>query len=89
MKNDIAMLNEKKFIIKRERYAVTRETKNGNEILCGLAKDYHFKPFGKIGDTSIKTYKSEAKARAAYGRSFGGGEIKIIKVIENIEEVEQ
>lgn len=35
--------------------------RNGTHIMCGLAKQYYFKPIDDIGDTQIKTYSSEKR----------------------------
>ena len=47
--------------IERKRYVIMRN--NRTEIWCGLAKNFYFKKVDEIGDTSVKTYLSEAKAR--------------------------
>lgn len=49
--------------IQRTRYVVMRN--NRTEIWCGLAKNFYFKPIQEIGNTSIKTYASEAKAQSS------------------------
>lgn len=51
-----------KIKIQRTRYVVMRN--NRTEIWCGLAKNFYFKPIQEIGNTSIKTYASEAKHKA-------------------------
>ena len=72
----------------RQRYAIV--DKNKNLIFCGLARDYTFKKLNDIGDTAIKTYRSEAQARDAFFRSWGDDrDIQIIKVNEIIEDVKQ
>ena len=40
-------------VITRKRYIIVR---NGTHIMCGLAREYFFKPIDNIGDTQIKTY---------------------------------
>lgn len=74
--------------IKRERWIVVRDK---TEIFCGLARDYKFKKFDKISDTPIKTYLSEAKARAGFLLSWWDGQrlidegrIEFVKVVETI-----
>lgn len=78
--------------IERIRYIIT--TKNEQKIFCGLAKHYQFKPIDDIGDTAIKTYVSEKKAKSSFLSSWydskpedfdENGKYKIIKVKENIE----
>lgn len=80
--------------IKRIRYAVVNDK---NEIFCGLAKAYKFKSIDNIGDTAIKTYLSENKAKASFLDSWYGskkedfetGKYKIVKVIESLSEVSE
>ena len=43
--------------IQRKRWVIMRN--NRTEIFCGLARNYQFKPVDDIGNTSIKTYRSE------------------------------
>ena len=50
-------------VITRKRYIIVR---NGTHIMCGLARQYYFKPIDDIGDTQIKTYSSEKKAIAGF-----------------------
>lgn len=73
--------------IKRERWIITR---NDNEVFCGLAREFRFKPFSNIGNTAIKTYLSEDKAIAGFNRSwsedYDGIKYKAVKVTESIEE---
>ena len=76
--------------ISRIRYVVV----TGNKILCGLARAYEFRPIDDIGDTAIKTYLSEKKAKASFKSSYGvsdkdfeSGEYKIVKVVETLTEV--
>lgn len=76
--------------IKRERYVIINtET---NSIFCGLARDFKFKPIDDIGDTAIKTYLSEKKAKLSFLSSwrdskesdFETGKYKVVKVVESI-----
>ena len=78
--------------IERIRYVVI--TTDEQQIFCGLAKHYQFKPIDDIGDTAIKTYVSEKKAKSSFLSSWYGsksedfeenGRYKIIKVKEVIE----
>jgi len=79
-------------IIKRTRYIVMR---NDGAIFCGLARNYQFKPVEKIGDTAIKTYLSENKAKASFLSSwwdskkedFDSGKYKVVEVNEIIEAI--
>ena len=75
--------------IKRERWVIVK----GEEIFCGLARCYQFKPIDSIGNTAIKTYLSKSKAETSFASSWRGGakmlesgEVKVIKVIETVEE---
>lgn len=72
-------------IIKRKRYIIVRD---GTHIMCGLAREFHFKPISDIGDTQIKTYSSEKKAIAGFNRSWGleiGGRYEVIEVEEIVK----
>ena len=79
-------------IIKRTRYIVMR---NDGAIFCGLARHYQFKPVKEIGDTAIKTYLSENKAKASFLSSwwdsrkedFDSGKYKVVEVNEIIEAI--
>lgn len=77
--------------IKRIRWIIIRDEK---EIFCGLARHYEFKPIENIGNTAIKTYLSENKARASFISSWDdaekeieNGRIRFAEVIENVKEV--
>lgn len=70
--------------IQRKRYIVMR--KNRTQVWCGLAKNFSFRNVDEIKDVSVKTYRSEAQARAgcsSYDRDF-----EIVPVIETIETEE-
>ena len=72
-------------VITRKRYIIVR---NGTHIMCGLAREYHFKPIDNIGDTQIKTYSSEKKAIAGFERSWNrkiGDEYQVVEVEEVIK----
>lgn len=72
-------------VIKRKRYIIVRD---GTHIMCGLARQYHFKPIDDIGDTQIKTYSSEKKAISGFERSWGlqiGDRYKVVEVEEVIK----
>ena len=76
--------------IKRTRYVVVNDK---GEIFCGLAKNYQFKPIDGIGNTAIKTYLSENKAKSSFLDSwweakkedFETGKFVVIPVVESIE----
>lgn len=78
-------------MIKRIRYVVVR-TKD-EAVFCGLAKHYQFKTLDELGDTEIKTYMSEAKAKASFLNSwrnskkedFENGIYKVVKVFQILE----
>lgn len=76
--------------IVRVRYVVVRD---GAEVFCGLAKNYQFKPLDDIGDTAVKTYRSEAQAIAAFNRSwheyYDGEKYRVRKVVESVTEVRE
>lgn len=72
-------------VITRKRYIIVR---NGTHIMCGLARQYYFKPIDDIGDTQIKTYSSEKKAIAGFERSWNrkiGDEYQVVEVEEVIK----
>lgn len=72
-------------VITRKRYIIVR---NGTHIMCGLARQYYFKPIDNIGDTQIKTYSSEKKAIAGFERSWHrkiGDEYQVVEVEEVIK----
>lgn len=76
--------------IKRTRYVVVNDK---GEIFCGLAKHYQFKPIDNIGNTAIKTYLSETKAKSSFLDSwrnskkedFETGKFVVVPVVESIE----
>lgn len=72
--------------IQRKRWVIIR---NEDEIFCGLARQFTFKPIDNIGDTSIKTYSSKAKAEAGFRNSHCRGILmknwKAVEVTETIE----
>lgn len=74
-------------LIKRERWIIVK----GEEIFCGLARCYQFKPINNIGNTAIKTYLSKGKAEMSFASSWRGGlqmlesgEVRAVKVVESI-----
>lgn len=72
-------------VITRKRYIIVRD---GTHIMCGLARQYYFKPIDNIGDTQIKTYSSEKKAIAGFERSWHrkiGDEYQVVEVEEVIK----
>lgn len=80
------MLGDTRMKIQRKRWVIIRDE---NEIFCGLARQFTFKPIDNIGDTSIKTYSSKAKAEAGFRNSHCRGILeknwKAIEVTETIE----
>lgn len=77
--------------IKRERYIIVT---NDNRIFCGLARHYQLKDINNIGNTPIKTYLSESKAKSSFLLSWSGvkpedfetGEFRVVKITESICE---
>lgn len=69
--------------IKRKRFVIMR--KNRTEIWCGLAQKFYFKPVSEIGDTAIKTYRTENQALA--GCSSSDRDFEVVPVMESIEVV--
>ena len=76
--------------IERERWVIIK----GDEIFCGLARNYQFKPINDIGNTAIKTYLSKNKAESSLVSSWRdgeklleSGEAKAVKVVESLVEV--
>lgn len=75
--------------IQRKRYVIIREGKDGPEIFCGLARNFIFKPIDKIGETAIKTYRSEQQAEATFNKSWRRDcAYCIVPISETIEEME-
>ena len=54
--------------IERKRWVIMRN--NRTEIFCGLARNYQFKKISEIGDTAIKTYRSEKQALSSFESSW-------------------
>lgn len=79
-------------MIKRIRYVIVRT--EDEAVFCGLARNYQFKTLDKLGDAEIKTYMSEAKAKASFLNSwwnsnqedFENGTYKVVKVFQILEE---
>lgn len=78
--------------IERERWAIIK----GDEIFCGLARNYQFKSIDNIGNTAIKTYLSKNKAESSFITSWRdgkelleSGEAKVVKVIESLISIEE
>lgn len=76
--------------IDRRRWVIIKD----NEIFCGLAQSYRFKPIDDIGDTAIKTYTSKKKAESSFKSSWSGGEellktgqAKAIEVVESLASI--
>lgn len=77
--------------IKRERWVIVK----GEEIFCGLARNYQFKSINNIGNTAVKTYLSQNKAETSFASSWRGGskmlengEVRAVKVIESLTAVQ-
>ncbi len=78
--------------INRTRYVIVRDD---GSIFCGLARNYQFKKIDEIGDTAVKTYLSEKKAKSSFLQSwsrsceedFVTGRYKVVEVTESITEV--
>lgn len=64
--------------IRRKRFVVMR--KNRTEIWCGLAQSFHFKKIDELGDTAIKTYRTENQARS--GCSSWDRDFEVVEVEE-------
>ena len=65
--------------IERKRYVVMR--KNRTEIWCGLARQFHFKKIDEIGESAIKTYRTEKQAHtcSSWDRDF-----EVVEIIETL-----
>lgn len=81
--------------IERERWVIVRENETVNEIFCGLARHYQFKPMDNIGDTAIKTYLSKKKAESSFLSSWWqakelleSGKAKAVRVVESLVSLE-
>lgn len=81
--------------ITRIRYVVV--TADEKKIFCGLARHYEFKDIDNIGNTAIKTYLSENKAKSSFLDSWWdskesdfepNGKYKVVKVIEQIQKID-
>lgn len=74
--------------VSRVRYIIVNDK---GEIFCGLARNYHFKSLSELGDTAIKSYVSERKAKSSFISSwygskpedFDNNKYQIVKVIES------
>lgn len=73
--------------IQRKRWVIMRN--NRTEIFCGLARNYQFKPVDDIGNTSIKTYRSEKTALSSFNSSWWRPdfEVEAVEIIETYESV--
>ena len=67
--------------IERKRYIVMKN--NRTEVWCGLSKNLYFKPISDIGETAIKTYRTEKQALASC--SSWNKDFEVVPVIETIE----
>ena len=70
--------------IERKRYIIMR--KNRTEIWCGLSKNFYFKPVDKVGETAVKTYRTENQAKS--GCSSWDREFEVVPVVETIEIID-
>lgn len=75
--------------IERERWVIIK----GNEIFCGLARNFQFKPIDNISNTAIKTYLSKNKAESSFLSSWRdskelleSGDVKVIESLISVEE---
>ena len=79
--------------IKRKRYIIV--TGDEKKIFCGLARNYELKEIENLGDTPIKTYMSEKKAKSGFLSSwwnsekedFENGKYKVVPIYESIEKI--
>ena len=73
--------------IQRRRWVIMRN--NRTEIFCGLARNYQFKPVDDVGNTSIKTYRSENTALSSFDSSWRkpNFEVEAVEIIETYETV--
>lgn len=74
--------------IERERWIIMRN--NRTEIFCGLARNFTFKPIDNIGNTAIKTYRSENTALSSFESSWRRPdfEVEAVKIKEIYESVD-
>lgn len=70
--------------IQRKRYIVMR--RNRTEVWCGISKHFSFRNVDEIKDVSVKTYRSEAQAKA--GCSSWDRDFEVVPAIETIETEE-
>lgn len=75
--------------IERERWVIIK----GNEIFCGLARNFQFKPIDNISNTAIKTYLSKNKTESSFLSSWRdskelleSGDVKVIESLISVEE---
>lgn len=73
--------------IERKRWIVMRN--NRTEVLCGLARAYEFKPVDQIGNTAIKSYRSEKQALAAFWTHYFIRNVEVVPVLESVEVLEE
>lgn len=73
--------------IRRKRWVIIRD---GTDIFCGLARQFHFKPVSELGNAPVKTYLSKAKAISAFKKSwnddFNNGRYEAVEIVESIEK---
>lgn len=73
--------------IQRRRWVIMRN--NRTEIFCGLARNYQFNPVNDIGNTAIKTYRSENTALSSFKSSWWQPdfEVEAVEITETYESV--
>lgn len=83
-----------KLNIKRQRYVVM--TSDKKQIFVGIARNMHFRKLDELGDITVKTYLSEAKAKSSFLQSWSnvdksdfepGGKYTVVPINEIIMEV--
>lgn len=71
--------------ISRKRWVILWQ---GKQVLCGLNRNFYFKPFDAIAGAAIKTYMSRDKAVAAALKICGaidGSGYTVAEVTETID----
>lgn len=73
-------------LVERKRWAIRR--KHDGFIMCGLARSFHFKAPDQIGNTAVKTYRSEKQALSAFEMSWGGipFEVEAVMLCETLSD---
>lgn len=81
----------KQFSIVRKRYVIIRDD---TEILCGMMRNYKFRPIDKVKNAQLKTYDSEKRAWSAFNKYFGCSDeelhrYKVVAVAESIMQLRE